>query len=339
MNGNINKILWNDEIGMYCNKYWDEYSRKPQVSDFKTINSGVFIDGITMTYTNKEGKTITKKISSLSLGKEEVDYFSKNEIPVTFNATITPEESNVYFFYTPEETGVLMQVDSLRLIDNRVFWITEFISEPVYMEKGTQYELNMTYTGDIPFEILWTKETKHEGSLYSERLTPMLFYPLISGAPDSARAERLMENMLDTTLFWGDYVIPTVSRNDPAFPTEGYWRGRIWPPTNYLVYLGLKNYTTDDVVADFVLTSTKMAQDEWVKHGNLHENYSAITGEGMGTAAYCWGGLMQFMLLEELIGINNPNGQRERNPSIKGEYRLVNFPEKWRKEVVRIKAL
>ena len=83
MNGNINKILWNDEIGMYCNKYWDEYSRKPQVSDFKTINPGVFIDGITMTYTNKEGKTITKKISSLSLGKEEVDYFSKNEIPVT----------------------------------------------------------------------------------------------------------------------------------------------------------------------------------------------------------------------------------------------------------------
>ena len=328
MNGNINKILWNDEIGMYCNKYWDAYSRKPKESDFKKIKPETFVDGITMSYTDKNGKAVNKKLSKLSLPKENIEYFSQNEIPVTFSATITPEESNIYFFYTPEETGVLLEVDSLKLIDNRVFWITEFISEPVYMEKGKQYELSMTYTGDIPFEILWTQETKHEGSLYSERLTPMLFYPLISGAPDPARADRLMENMLDTTLFWGDYVIPTVAKNDPSYPGQGYWRGRIWPPTNYLVYLGLKNYASDEVVADFVLTSAKMAQDEWEKHGNLHENYSGITGEGIGTAAYCWGGLMQFMLLEELIGINNPKGQRKQNPSIKGEYKLVNFPEK-----------
>ncbi len=325
MNANINKVLWNEELGMYCNKYWDEYSQKPKTSDFKKINSNHFANGITMSYTNEEGKTVSKKVNSLSLGKEEVEYFVKNEIAVDFTATISPGESNVYFFYTPEETGVLLEVDSNVLIDNRVFWITEFISEPVYLEKGKQYQLNMTYTGDIPFEILWTEETKHSGSLFSERLTPMLFYPLISGAPDSVMAVRLMENMLDTSLFWGDYVIPTVSRDDPAFPGQGYWRGRIWPPTNYLVYLGLKNYASDEVVADFVLTSAKMAQDEWIKHGNLHENYSGITGEGMGTAAYCWGGLMQFMLVEELAGMNLKE-EKMSNPALTGDYNMVNFP-------------
>lgn len=321
MNASINKVLWNEEKGMYCNKYWDEYSRKPKASDFKKINASIFADGINMSYTNKKGKKVCKKISSLSMSKKEVDYTFNNEIPVEFTATISPMESNVYFFYTPEETGVLLEVDGQKLIDNRVFWITEFISEPVYLEKGKQYQLKMTYTGDIPFEILWTKEKKHSGSLFSERLTPMLFYPMITEAPDSTKAVRLMENMLDSTLFWGDYVIPTVSRNDPSFPGQGYWRGRIWPPTNYLVYLGIKNYAPDKVVADFVLTSAKMAQDEWIKHGNLHENYSGITGEGIGTAAYCWGGLMQFMLLEELTGTNS-TGEKKRNTEIKGEYKF-----------------
>ncbi len=326
MNANINKVLWNEEKGMYCNKYWDEYSRKPKKENFQKINSSIFKDGITMSYTNEEGEKISKTINSLSMGKKEVDYAFQHEIPVKFTATISPKESNVYFFYTPEETGVIMEVDDQKLIDNRVFWITEFISEPVYLEKGKEYQLSMTYTGDIPFEILWTEETKHSGSLFSERLTPMLFYPLISGAPDSARAARLMNNMLDTTLFWGDYVIPTVSRDDPSFPGQGYWRGRIWPPTNYLVYLGLKKYASDEIVADFVLTSAKMAQDEWEKHGNLHENYSGITGEGIGTAAYGWGGLMQFMLLEELTGIN-ASGRKEQNPAIKGDYEMINFPD------------
>jgi len=70
-----------------------------------------------------------------------------------------------------------------------------------------------------------------------------------------------------------------------------------------------------------------MAQDEWEKHGNLHENYSGITGKGIGTAAYGWGGLMQFMLLEELTGIN-AKGEKVRNPAIEGEYEMVNFPNR-----------
>jgi len=325
MNTRINKVLWNEEAGMYCNKYWDEYSRKPKAEDFNRINPQTFVNKIIMSYTDPNGQKISKKVSKLSLTKEEVDYFFENDIPVHFTASITPAESNVYFFYTPEETGVLLEVDSSKLIDNRVFWITEFISEPVFLEKGRQHLLKMTYTGDIPFEILWTPETKHEGSLFSERLTPMLFYPLISEAPDSAKGARLMENMLDTTLFWGDNVIPTVSRNDPAFPGQGYWRGRIWPPTNYLVYLGLKNYASNEVVADYVLTSAKMAQYEWVNFGNLPENYSGITGKGMGTRDYCWGGLMQLMLLEELTGINVKE-EKVRNPAVEGGFEMVNFP-------------
>ena len=42
--------------------------------------------------------------------------------------------------------------------------------------------------------------------------------------------------------FWGKWVIPSIAFNDPAFKDQDYWRGRIWGPMNYLVYLGLQNY-------------------------------------------------------------------------------------------------
>ena len=37
MNNRINRELWNEELGMYCNKYWNEYSRKPKDDFFKSI--------------------------------------------------------------------------------------------------------------------------------------------------------------------------------------------------------------------------------------------------------------------------------------------------------------
>ena len=42
--------------------------------------------------------------------------------------------------------------------------------------------------------------------------------------------------------FWGDWIMPSISRDDPAYADQMYWRGRIWAPMNFLVYLGLRNY-------------------------------------------------------------------------------------------------
>jgi putative isomerase len=48
----------------------------------------------------------------------------------------------------------------------------------------------------------------------------------------------------------GDWVIPSIARDDPAFKDQNYWRGRIWGPMNYLVYLGLTNYDDAGVRAE-----------------------------------------------------------------------------------------
>jgi len=51
-------------------------------------------------------------------------------------------------------------------------------------------------------------------------------------------------------------------------------------PMNYLVYPGLRNYDVPQVRRQLAQKSLKLIQQEWHEKGHLHENYSAITGEG-----------------------------------------------------------
>jgi hypothetical protein len=37
-------------------------------------------------------------------------------------------------------------------------------------------------------------------------------------------------------------IIPDLASNDLTFFAQAYWRGAVWPPLNFLVYLGLRNY-------------------------------------------------------------------------------------------------
>ena len=58
-------------------------------------------------------------------------------------------------------------------------------------------------------------------------------------------------HLLNPKEFWGEWIIPSIARDDPAFKDQDYWRGRIWGPMNYLVYLGLRNYNEPEVQRQF----------------------------------------------------------------------------------------
>ena len=71
------------------------------------------------------------------------------------------------------------------------------------------------------------------------RLSPTNFYPLLAKAATPEQARTMIEkHLLNQDEFWGEWMIPSIARNDPAFKDQNYWRGRIWGPMNYLVYLG-----------------------------------------------------------------------------------------------------
>ncbi len=134
----------------------------------------------------------------------------------------------------------------------------------------------------------------------SQRLSPTNFYPMIAGVCTPTQVNRMMkEHYFNAGEFYGEYVLPSISRSDSAFGDNNYWRGRIWAPMNFLVYLGMRNYDIPEARADLVKKSFELLMKSWKKNGSVYENYNARTGEGDDVANadsfYHWGALLSFM--------------------------------------------
>lgn len=131
----------------------------------------------------------------------------------------------------------------------------------------------------------------------SQRTSPTNFYPLLARAATPEQTRRMIrEHLLNTDEFWGKWVIPATPRNDPAFADQNYWRGRIWGPMNFLVYLGLRNYDEPTARAELAEKSLELFEGEWKAKHHVHENYNAISGSGDDVTSsdrfYHWGALL-----------------------------------------------
>ncbi len=126
-----------------------------------------------------------------------------------------------------------------------------------------------TFTADYArmresIQKLWNDEdgifeNRYWDGRFSNRLSPTNFYPLIAGVATADQAKKMIErHLLNPDEFWGKYVIPTISRNDPVFADQYYWRGNIWGPTNYLVYEGLNRYGQDKTALEFAEKSYEL---------------------------------------------------------------------------------
>jgi hypothetical protein len=157
---------------------------------------------------------------------------------------------------------------------------------------------------------LWSEEKgiflnqRTDSGEFSYRISPTNFYPLLARAASQEQAEGMVkEHFYNPKEFWGEWVMPSISRNDPAFPDNDYWRGRIWAPMNFLVYLGLRNYNLPQAKADLAEKSKNLLLKEWLAKGHVHENYNANTGEGCDVSSsdrfYHWGGLLGLIALME----------------------------------------
>lgn len=131
---------------------------------------------------------------------------------------------------------------------------------------------------------------------FSRRISPTGFYALFSDSVTKEQAERMAkEHYFNPESFYGEWMIPSISRKDPAFPEQDYWRGRIWAPMNFLCYLACKNKGLSEVTKDLSEKSAALLKKEWKAHGHIHENYNALTGSGCDRANsdrfYHWGAL------------------------------------------------
>jgi putative isomerase len=146
---------------------------------------------------------------------------------------------------------------------------------------------------------------------FSSRLSPTNFYPLLGRAATQQQAERMIaEHFYNPDEFWGTWIMPSIARNDPAYPEQTYWRGRIWAPMNFLVYLALRHYDLPGARRDLAQKSLRLLLEEWRAKGHVHENYNPDTGEGCdmpnSDRFYHWGGLLGLIAFIEAGALQGP---------------------------------
>ena len=152
----------------------------------------------------------------------------------------------------------------------------------------------------------------------SHRLSPTLFYPLLAEVPSAERARRMVDDhLLDPGEFWGRWVLPSIARHDPSFPKQRYWKGAIWPPLNFLTYLGLREAGFLDVATELSAKSVELLLAEWHRKGYVSENYSSIEGTGdderlSSDRFHSWGALLAIMAFVESGAMPAPEAPMPR---------------------------
>jgi hypothetical protein len=178
-------------------------------------------------------------------------------------------------------------------------------------QRAGQYAKNLQTLWDAENSFYYNKRT--DTKAFNRRTSPTNFYPLLAGVPTDGQAEAMLEkHLLNPQEFWGEWVIPATPRNDSAFADNTYWRGRIWAPLNFLVYLGMRNYDTpkiNDARKQFAEKSRNLLLKSWNANGYVFENYNADTGAGDDQANsdkfYHWGALLGFIDLIEQGYLNS----------------------------------
>jgi len=118
--------------------------------------------------------------------------------------------------------------------------------------------------------------------------------PLAAGVPTEAMASR-MADVLASPAWVTPLPVPTVDRTDKRWKSNAFWRGDVWPPTNYQIASGLTDYGHTDLAANIADKTVGNA----IKNG-VSEHYDSISGRPLGVRDYCMSSTLVTMMLDGL---------------------------------------
>ena len=103
--------------------------------------------------------------------------------------------------------------------------------------------------------------------------------------------------------------MPTVARTDPRWKSSDFWRGDVWPSTNYQIASGLAAYGHKDLAAGIADKTIANA----IKHG-ISEHYDSVSGKALGVPDYGMSCTLVTMMLDGL-GQRHTLKLRDRKPA------------------------
>ena len=239
-----------------------------------------------------------------SYGKGKEDLFGAkcesgmDNSPI-FDDAVYDEESGLCMIADVGLSGLFIKDCRALISFSRILGYTEHIADlELRMERAQNALGTLWNEKDGIFENLDLVTGK-----LGTRLSPFHFFSLFSPSVSEAQKREIVErHLLNETEFWGEYVLPSISRNDYAFPEQQYWRGRIWGPLNAIVYYALKDagcYREAKLLAE---KSESVMLRVWKKECRIYENYSAVDGLGnsarQSDAFYHWGALLGYIAMD-----------------------------------------
>ena len=116
-------------------------------------------------------------------------------------------------------------------------------------------------------------------------LTPINLYPLWTGQLPDHICDRLIDHLKNPDEFWGEYIIPSVARNDPHFNPDKMWRGPVWVNINYFFIEALEQIGRVELADQIREKTLELIMNQ----SSMFEYYNAETGKPPATAADIFG--------------------------------------------------
>ena len=129
---------------------------------------------------------------------------------------------------------------------------------------------------------------------------------LAAGVPTAAMAARMAE-VLASPAWQTPLPVPTVDRTDKRWKSNAFWRGDVWPATNYQIAGGLAAYGHHDLAAGIADKTVANA----IKQG-ISEHYDSVSGQPLGVRDYCMSCTLATMMLD---GLTRQHTLRQRRPA------------------------
>ncbi len=111
-------------------------------------------------------------------------------------------------------------------------------------------------------------------------------FPIISGGLGHCINQSILDHLNDPAEFGGEFIIPTVARNDPKFSPDSMWRGPVWVNINYLFIEALIQLDKIEFAEMLIKKTLDIIND----NDGIYEYYNATTGKpGMKAAvSFSW---------------------------------------------------
>ncbi len=112
-------------------------------------------------------------------------------------------------------------------------------------------------------------------------ITPFNLYPLWTGQLPEVIRKRLIGHLTNPAEFWGEYVIPSVAKNDPNYDHQKMWRGPVWANINYFFIEALGQVGETKLARQLRDKTLELI----MSHPSMYEYYDSKTGEPAPKAA------------------------------------------------------